>query len=264
MSETQPTVLSIAGFDPSAAAGVGADLKTFAAFDAHGVAIITVLTAQNSGGVQAVHPLPKEFVGQQIESVLGDVEVSAVKIGLLGTSRVARLLADMLGRDPLPNVVIDPVMRSSSGTDLLDRKGIAILRERLLSAARLVTPNLHEAAVLAGMEEIRDVPAMKEAARRIHALGPRAVVVKGGHLATRALDVVYDGRRFTLYDASKVSGEGPRGLGCAFSSAIAAQLARGVALNTAVDHAKRYVSRAILRAVRVGRGRPLLDHFVQI
>lgn len=255
----QPSVLTIAGFDPSAAAGVIADLKTFTAFDVFGTAVVTTLTAQNTTGVQAVHPLPVEFVGQQIESILSDIEVSAVKIGVLGTARVARLVAEMLERDPIANVVLDPVMRSSTGTELLERRGIPVLRERLLPQVRLVTPNLEEAAALAGMDSVRDLPAMKEAARRIHALGARAVVVKGGHLPRRALDVAYDGRRFMLFDATKVTVAESRGLGCAFSSAIAAQIARGVGLQAAIDAAKRYVSRALLRAVRVGRGRAHLD-----
>lgn len=255
----QPSVLTIAGFDPSAAAGVIADLKTFTAFDVFGTAVVTTLTAQNTTGVQAVHPLPVEFVGRQIESILSDIEVSAVKIGVLGTARVARLVAEMLERDPIANVVLDPVMRSSTGTELLERRGIPVLRERLLPQVRLVTPNLEEAAALAGMDSVRDLPAMKEAARRIHALGARAVVVKGGHLPRRALDVAYDGRRFMLFDATKVTVAESRGLGCAFSSAIAAQIARGVGLQAAIDAAKRYVSRALLRAVRVGRGRAHLD-----
>lgn len=255
----QTSVLTIAGFDPSAAAGAIADLKTFAAFDVFGAAVITTLTAQNSTGVQAVHRLPEEFVGRQLESVLSDIEVSAVKIGLLGTARVARLVADLLERDPLANVVLDPVMRASAGTELLERKGIAVLRDRLLPFVRVVTPNLQEAAVLAEMEEVRDLPSMKEAARRIHSRGARSVVVKGGHLPSRAIDVAYDGRRFTLFDATKLTAHESRGLGCAFSSAIAAQLARGLALNAAIDAAKRYVSRALLRAVRIGRGRAHLD-----
>ena len=257
-----PAVLSIAGFDPSAAAGVAADLKTFAAFDVFGAAVITTLTAQNSMGVQEIHPLPADFVGKQIESILADIEVRAVKIGMLGTARIARLVVEMLERDPPPNVVLDPILRSSSGADMLDRKGVAILRERLLPLVRVVTPNQLEAAALSGVERVRDVPAMKEAAKRIHALGARAVVVKGGHLQGRAIDVAYDGRKFMLFDASKVTRVESRGLGCAFSSAIAAQLGLGTPLHTAVDTAKRYVSRALLSARRIGRGRSHLDLFV--
>jgi hydroxymethylpyrimidine/phosphomethylpyrimidine kinase len=262
VSTHQPAVLSIAGFDPSAATGVTADLKTFAAFDVFGAAVITTLTAQNSVGVQDLHALPEDFVGKQLESILADIEVRAVKIGMLGTARIARLVVDMLERDPLPNVVLDPILRSSSGTELLDRRGVAILRERLLPLVRVVTPNQSEAASLSGMERVRDVPAMKEAAKRLHALGARAVVVKGGHLHGRAIDVAYDGNRFMLFDASKVTRVESRGLGCAFSSAIAAQLSIGTALHAAVDTAKRYVSRALLRARRIGRGRFHLDLFV--
>ncbi len=255
----QPTVLSIAGFDPSAAAGVIADLKTFAAFDTFGVAVITTLTAQNSTGVQAVHPLPEEQVGEQIEAILGDIEVGALKIGLLGSARIARLVADLLERDPMANVVLDPVLRASTGRELLERKAIPVLRQRLLPLVRVVTPNLQEAAALSGLDSVRDLAAMKEAARRIHAQGARSVIVKGGHLPGRSIDVAYDGRRFMLFDATRLAATQARGLGCAFSSAIAAALARGEALKSAIDGAKRYVSRALLRAVRVGRGRAHLD-----
>lgn len=256
----EPTVLSIAGYDPSAAAGAGADLKTFAAFDVFGAAVITTVTAQNSVGLQSVHVLPDDLVGQQIEAILGDFDVRAVKIGALGSARIARLVADLLERDPLPNVVLDPVLRSSSGVPLLEPRALPVLRERLLPRVRVVTPNLDEAAALAGMAEVRDLQAMKEAARRLQGMGARAVVVKGGHLPSRAIDVLYDGRRFHLYDASRLGAVESRGLGCAFSSAIAAQLARGTALPAAVDAAKQYVSRALLRAVKIGRGRLHLDH----
>jgi len=255
----QPAVLTIAGFDPSAAAGVIADLKTFAAFDMFGTAVITMLTAQNTTGLHTLETLPEEFVGQQIESILSDFNICAVKVGVLGTGKIARILAEMLERDPIANVVLDPVMRSSTGLELLDRRGIAVVRERLLPQVRVVTPNLAEAETLSGMERVRDVASMKEAARRIHALGARAVVVKGGHLPARAIDVAYDGKRFMLFDATRMTATHPRGVGCAFSSAIAAQLARGAALQAAVDTAKRYVSRAVLRAVRIGRGRSHLD-----
>lgn len=258
----QPTALSIAGFDPSAATGVVADLKTFTAFDIYGMAVVTTLTAQNSTGVQALQPLSEEFVGKQLEAVLGDADVQGVKIGMLGSARNTRLLADMLDRDPLPNVVLDPMFQTESSGELLDRKGIQVLRRKLLPLVRLVTPNLAEAAVLAEMEEIHEVKDMKEAARRIHALGVRAVVVKGGHLPSRAIDVAYDGRQFRLFDGSRVKGIEARGLGCTFSSAITAQLARGIELERTIDEAKRHVTRGLRSVVRVGRGRFHLDHFV--
>ena len=257
-----PTALSIAGFDPSAAAGVAADLKTFAAFGTYGMAVITTLTAQNSTGVQALQPVSEEFVGQQLEAVLSDVDVQGVKIGMLGSARNTRLLAGMLDQDPLPNVVLDPMFRMESSGALLDRKGIQVLRRKLLPLVHLVTPNLAEAALLAEMDEVHEVKGMKEAARRIHALGVRAVVVKGGRLPSRAIDVAYDGRRFRLFDGSRVTGVEARGLGCTVSSAIAAQLARGLALERAIDEAKRYVTRSLRSAVRIGRGRFHLDHSV--
>ncbi|MEE8536510.1 MAG: bifunctional hydroxymethylpyrimidine kinase/phosphomethylpyrimidine kinase [Acidobacteriota bacterium] len=256
----QPTALSIAGFDPSAAAGVTADLKTFSAFDTYGMAVITTLTAQNSTGVQALQPVSEEFVGQQLEAVLADADVRGVKIGMLGSARNTRLLADMLDRDPLPNVVLDPIFQTESSGELLDRKGIQVLQRKLLPLVHLVTPNLAEAALLAGMDEIHEVKAMKEAARRIHALGVRAVVVKGGRLPSRAIDVAYDGRHFRIFDGSRVTGVEARGLGCTFSSAITAQLARGIELERAIDEAKRYVTRGLKSAVRVGRGRFHLGH----
>ena len=254
-----PTVLTIAGFDPSAGAGVGADLKTIAALGFYGVGVVTAVTAQNTRGVQAIYPIPPQMIAQQIESIVADVEVRAVKVGMLGTAGAVEVVATLVEAYDLPNLVVDPVLRSGSGTELLEEGGAEALRARLFPRAVVVTPNLEEAAQLTG-RPVRDLASMKEAARQLRRMGARGALVTGGHLPGRAVDVLLDGDEFALFDGSRVPVPGAHGLGCAFSSAVACGLARGFTLVQAVDDAKRYVSRALAGSRRVGRGSPLLDH----
>jgi len=259
--EISRVVLSIAGFDPSGGAGVAADLKTIAAFHHHGAAVVTSITAQNTVGIQAIYDLPMEFIAQQIESVVSDIEIDAVKIGMLGTARTVSIVASLIESLNLRNVVIDPVLRSTSGTALLEPKAIAVLRASLLPRADVVTPNMEEASLLAGMS-VTDLPSMKEAARAIHGLGARNVVVTGGHLGNRAIDVLFDGARAAIFDSSKVASNNTHGIGCTFSTAVACHLARGIGVAEAVDSAKRYVGRAVGHASKIGKGRGPLNHLV--
>ena len=259
--ELSRTVLTIAGLDPSGGAGVAADLLTIAAYRHHGAAVITSITAQNTMGIQAIYDLPMEFVAQQIESVVSDIEVHSVKIGMLGTARTVSLMASLIQSLGLRNVVLDPVLRSTSGTPLLEKKGIPVLREKLLPVVDVVTPNMEEASILTGLNVV-DLPSMKEAARAIHAMGARAVVVTGGHLGNRAIDVLYDGSRVAVFDSTKIVSNNTHGIGCTFSTAVACQLARGIDLAEAVDGAKRYVSRAVSNASRIGKGAGPLNHLV--
>jgi hydroxymethylpyrimidine/phosphomethylpyrimidine kinase len=255
------TVLSIAGLDPSGGAGVSADLKTIAAYHQHGAAVVTSITAQNTLGIQAIYDLPMEFVGQQIDSVVTDLEIHAVKIGMLGTGRTVSLVASLVESYALPNVVLDPVLRSTSGTPLLEKKGIEVLREKLLPRVHLVTPNMEEAAILTGMA-VTDLASMKEAARALHRMGARAAVVTGGHLGNRAIDALYDGRRSAVFDSTKIASPNTHGIGCTFSTAVACQLARGIDLAEAIDGAKRFVARAVSHASRIGKGAGPLNHLV--
>jgi len=259
--EISRTVLSIAGLDPSGGAGVSADLKTIAAYKQHGAAVVTTVTAQNTVGIQAIYDLPMEFVAQQIESVVSDMDLHAVKIGMLGTARTVGLIASLAETLRFPNLVVDPVLRATTGAALLEKKGITTLREQLLPRADVVTPNMEEASVLAGIP-VHDLASMKEAARIIHRLGVRAVVVTGGHLGNRAIDVLHDGKRTVVYDSTKVVSNNTHGVGCTFSTAVACQLARGVELVEAVDGAKRFVSRAVSHTSRIGKGAGPLNHFV--
>jgi len=265
---TVPKALTIAGSDSGGGAGIQADLKTFSAFRVFGMSVITAVTAQNSLGVQGVFNLPPEFVGRQIDSVLSDFGADAVKIGMLATAPIIGEVAGRLrayageasGREPL-RVVLDPVMIAKSGDPLLQPEARAALIKELLPLALLVTPNLHEAEALAGMPVATERD-MEEAARRILALGPRNVLVKGGHLRDSATDILWNGRDLSRFTAPRLDSANTHGTGCTLSSAIAACLARGDALRDAISEAKAYVTAAIREGFQAGRGVGALRHFV--
>ncbi len=258
----RPIALTVAGSDPGGGAGIQADLKTFAALGVYGYSVLTEVIAQNSARVWRVSPVQPAMVRAQIEAVVAERRPDAMKTGALGTAGVVKALARAIAEMRLPAPVVDPVMLSSSGTRLLDRRGEKALRDELIPIARLVTPNIPEAEALSGVRiEGRD--AAREAAARIVALGVRAVVIKGGHLSadSRAVDFFYDGRRFIEMTAPRLAVAGAHGTGCAFSAAVAAYLALGTDLETAVRRAKRFVLAALKRSFKFGKGRPLLDHF---
>ncbi len=223
------TVLAIAGVDTGGGAGIAADLRTIAAYRHHGAPVIASITAQNTLGIQAMYDLPGEFVARQIESVVTDIDVHAVKIGMLGTARTVEMVASQIEKHDLPCVVLDPVLRATTGAPLLEKTGIGVMKSVLLPRVLVVTPNMDEASALSGMD-VDGLDSMKEAARRIHDFGPRCVVITGGHLASRAIDVLYDGARFAVYDATRIPSTSTHGIGCTFSTAIACQLARGDAI----------------------------------
>lgn len=256
--------LSIAGSDPSGGAGIQADLKTFSALGVYGAAAVTALTAQSTQGVSAVHELPAAFVGAEIDALFGDLRIDAVKIGMLGTAAVAGIVADHLARHGAPNIVLDPVMVSTSGARLLAEDAIDVMRHRLLPLAALVTPNLAEAAILLGEPEPDSAEGMGQMARRLQALGPRAVLLKGGHLRGEASpDVFFDGTDLVEVPAKRLAARNTHGTGCTLSSAIAALLAKGEDRLAACRAAKAYVTAAIAAADRlsVGHGRGPLHHF---
>ncbi|MFQ5720740.1 MAG: bifunctional hydroxymethylpyrimidine kinase/phosphomethylpyrimidine kinase [Acidobacteriota bacterium] len=255
------TVLAIAGMDPSGGAGIAADLKTIGAYRHNGAAVVTSITVQNTVSIRAVYDLPEELVARQIEAILSDFTVDAVKIGMLGTAGTTERVAAAIRGQDLPNVVLDPVLRSSSGTPLLEKKGLAVLRQKLLPLALVVTPNMAEAAALTGLR-VTDLDSMKEAARKLHAMGARHAVVTGGHLGARAIDILFDGARFAIYDSMRIQTSSTHGIGCTFSTAVACQLARGVGAADAVGGAKRDVSRAAQKAPRIGKGAGPLNHLV--
>ena len=255
--------LTIAGSDSGGGAGVQADLKTFAAHGVYGMSAITALTAQNTLGVTGVHPVPAEFVTQQIEAVVADIGCDAVKTGMLATSSVVEAVAAAVVALELPNLVVDPVMVAKGGDRLLDADAVHAMRASLLKLARVVTPNIPEAAVLAEMP-IRTVDDMRAAGHRLLKLGPKAVVVKGGHLTGHeATDVLVQRDGELEFTAPRLDVRHTHGTGCTFAAAIAARLARGAPLDEAVRGAKEYVTGAMRHGIDVGSGHRPLGHFWQ-
>ena len=256
-----PKALTIAGSDSGGGAGVQADLKTFSAYRVFGMSVITAVTAQNSLGVQAVECLPPSLVAGQLSSVLEDFGADAAKCGMLGTSAVALAVAEGLRARPVARLVVDPVMAATSGEVLLEPDALATLTMSLLPLALVVTPNLPEAEALSGMP-VSSRADMEEAARRIHRLGPRHVLVKGGHLKGDAVDLLYNGREFTAFQAPRIESDNIHGTGCTFSAAVTAGLAQGRPLAEAVRDAKAFVTRAIREGFSLGRGAGALRHFL--
>lgn len=256
-----PIALTIAGSDSGGGAGIQADLKTFAALGVYGASAITAITAQNTIGVTAVQALAADLVTAQIEAVAGDMPPDAVKTGMLANSAIVEAVAAAIASLELPSVVVDPVMIAKSGDRLFDHEALAALKSELLPRARVVTPNVPEAEVLADMK-IATLDEAREAARRIHKLGAAAVVVKGGHLpGDDAIDLLFDGRTFTEFRAPRIDTRNTHGTGCTFASAIAAHLAHRRELTEAVRMAKGYVSGAIEHGLAIGQGHGPLNHF---
>ena len=264
MPATIPNVLSIAGSDPSGGAGIQADLKTFSALGVYGMAALSGLMAQNTRGVKAIQPLPPAFVAAQIEAVFEDIRVDAVKLGMLGDADVVAAVADCLRRWQARKVVLDPVMVATAGAALLADSAVERLRTELLPLATIVTPNLPEAGALLGVEPPADLPAMRAAARALHALGPTWVLLKGGHLTGDACtDVLYDGQELVEYPARRIATANTHGTGCTLAAAVAAGLARGLTVPQAVARAKAYLTASIAAAdtLEVGHGHGPVQHF---
>ena len=256
-----PRALTIAGSDSGGGAGIQADLKTFSAFRVFGMSVITAVTAQNSLGVQGVENLPPGFVAQQLDSVLDDFGADAAKCGMLSTAPIIEAVAEVLRERPIANLVVDPVMVAKSGDPLLRPDARHALVERILPLALVVTPNLPEAGALAGFP-VTDRESMQEAARRIADLGPRHVLVKGGHLKGDPLDLLWDGHVFREFRGERIDSTNTHGTGCTLSAAMAAGLALGQPLTDAIARAKAYVARAILEGFQAGRGVGQLRHFL--
>ncbi|MFQ5719101.1 MAG: bifunctional hydroxymethylpyrimidine kinase/phosphomethylpyrimidine kinase [Acidobacteriota bacterium] len=255
---TWPVSLTIAGSDPSGGAGIQADLKSFAAHEVYGCSVLTVITAQNTAGIQEVHPLPPELVATQIRAVVDDLPVAAVKIGALGSAGIVRVVGEALARlAPLP-VVVDPVIESSSGRRLLDDAGMAALLERVLPQATLLTPNRHEASVLTGLPGRSG----RAQARALLEAGAGAVMITGGDDADEEVsDLFFDGHRSFDIRRPRISTTSTHGTGCTLSAAIAARLALGDPLVAAVEAGRDYVQRCLETSWPVGSGRGPLNHF---
>jgi hydroxymethylpyrimidine/phosphomethylpyrimidine kinase len=257
-------VLSIAGSDPSGGAGIQADLKTFSALGVYGMAVLTALTAQNTQGVSAIHLVPPEFVAQQIKAVFADIQVDAVKIGMIANADIAEAVADALSPHRGVPVVLDPVMIAKGGAPLLAREAIDTIVRRLLPIATVLTPNLPEAAALLHQPIAEDRSGMAEQAARLLLLGPSYVLVKGGHLAgPDSPDVLATAEASSWFEAQRVVTANTHGTGCTLSSAIAAELAKGASPRQAIGAAKRYLSGAVAAAdtLSVGSGHGPVQHF---
>jgi hydroxymethylpyrimidine/phosphomethylpyrimidine kinase len=263
MSRHVPTALTIAGSDSGGGAGIQADLKTFHRFGVYGTSVVTAITAQNTRGVSAVHPVPLEIVRAQIDAVVADLPPRALKTGMLATAELVDLVADAAAQHALRGYVLDPVMVATSGDRLLDRDAEGRLRDRLLPLAALVTPNLHEAGILVGGPVV-DEADMRDAARALVRAGAGAALVKGGHLQGEAVDILWDGERETVWRRERVDTRHTHGTGCTLSAAVAAGLALGRPLAEAVDRALRFVALAIRTAPGLGGGHGPINHLAPL
>ena len=255
-----PVALTIAGSDPGGGAGLQADLRTFAALGVYGYSVVTAITAQNSTRIDRIEAVAPATVAAQIEALVAERKPDAIKTGALLDAGIVNAVATAIARLDLPAPVVDPVLIASSGVRLLSLEGEAAMRVSLIPVAAIVTPNIPEAEALAGIA-IRNEAALREAAMEIHRMGPRAVVIKGGHPFTgaapgsKADDLLYDGRRFIVLEDDRVPAASMHGSGCVFSAAIAAYLARGEPLEAAVRAAKAVIGRALRNRIRLGKGR---------
>ena len=256
--------VTIAGSDSSGGAGIQADLKTFSALGVYGASVITALTAQNTRGVRAIHDVPPSFVAAQMDAVFSDLDVGAVKIGMLSQPGVIEAVADGLQRHGQSKVVLDPVMIAASGDRLLAPEAIDVLRRVLIPRALVLTPNLPEAAALLDSAPAQSEAEMRKQAEALFALGPKAVLIKGGHASgAESVDLLVEPTAFARLAAERIATENTHGTGCTLSSAIAAGLAKGLDLAEAVRQAKAYVTAAIAASdrLRVGSGHGPVHHF---
>ncbi len=258
MFRTKAVALTIAGSDPSGGAGIQADLKTFHQFRVYGEAVLTLITVQNTCGVERVECLAPDMVTGQIRAVVGDIPPGAAKTGALGNRGIIEAVAALAAGFSFP-LIVDPVMVSKHGAALLAADAVKALKTRLLPLAFLLTPNLHEAELLTG-SEVRDVEGMRRAAETLAAFGPQAVLVKGGHLAGDSTDVLFYQGQWQEFTSPRIATRNTHGTGCTFSAAITASIAHGYELPEAVERAKRYITEAIRGNPGLGAGAGPLDH----
>lgn len=272
MANTQPVVLTIAGFDPSSGAGTTADIKTIAAHGCYAIACITALTVQSTTGVQQVQPVTATLIASTLQELAKDFSIAAVRIGMLGSSQAVEAVAHFAQANHIANIVLDPVFKSSSGTQLLEEKGIGLVRKLLLPLATVITPNADEATTLTGLS-VSTLAQMKQAAAKLHELGAKNVVVTGGDASAvspeKAIDllsIAVNGGlpQQTQFASERLRSKSTHGTGCAFASALAANLAQGRQLEESVVLAKSYVKKAIARAYALGKGHGPLNHLYRL
>lgn len=266
MVSSPAVVLTIAGFDPSSGAGVTADIKTIAAHGCYGVACVSALTVQSTAGVRRVEPVAAELITETLEELASDIEIASVHIGMLGNSRVVRAVVEFLERHKLPNVVLDPILKSTSGATLLANGGAKLLCEKLVPLAAVLTPNVDEASALTGLA-VSNPDQMRAAAHKLHEMGARAVVITGGHLE-KAIDLLSfttkKGIEQEIFKSARLRSNSTHGTGCAFATSIACHLALGRGLPEAVLLAKAYVAAAITNAHPLGRGIGPVHHLYRM
>jgi hydroxymethylpyrimidine/phosphomethylpyrimidine kinase len=255
--------LTIAGSDPSGGAGIQADLKTFHQFRVYGEAVITLVTVQNTVSFERVECLPADLVAQQIRAVIGDIPPAAAKIGALGNREIIEAVAELAADFRFP-LVVDPVIASKRGGALVSPDAIQALKANVLPHAFLLTPNLEEAALLSGMEEVRDIAAMRTAGERLRGMGPRAVLVKGGHLSGSAIDILLSDDGWVEFPADRIETPHTHGTGCTYSAAITASLATGQHLVEAIRTAKAYITEAIRTNPGLGAGAGPVNHHAAV
>jgi hydroxymethylpyrimidine/phosphomethylpyrimidine kinase len=254
--------LTIAGSDSGGCAGIQADLKTFAALQVHGMSAITSVTAQNTRGVRRVLDLPEEEIASQIEAVVEDIGVDAAKTGMLSTPGIIRIVSSKIKEYGIDRLVVDPVMVSTSGDLLMQEHAVETLVKKLLPLAITVTPNVSEAEILTG-KSLRTMEELERAAKQIYRMGPKSVIIKGGHLKDpgQSPDLLFDGKDFHLLPGERIPTANTHGSGCTFSAAVAAYLARGQSIVDAASSAKKYVQGAIWHSLSLGHGSGPLGHF---
>lgn len=266
MTQAPPVVLSISGFDPSSGAGTLADIKTLAAHGCYGIGCITALTVQSTAGVKRVEPVAAKLVRETLDELAADMPIAAARIGMLGSAAVLEAVAEFLSAAQIPFVVLDPILQSSSGADLIDKKGAERMPRLLFPLSTVITPNIDEAAHLTGLP-VSNVSEMKAAARKLHELGAKSVVITGGHLE-RPVDLLSvdapGGCEQLEFASERLRSTATHGTGCAFSTAVAANLALGKQLSDAVVLGKAFVTKAIARAYPLGRGAGPIHHLFRM
>ncbi len=255
------TCLTIAGSDNSGGAGIQADLKVFSVFNVYGMSVITSLTAQNTNGVKEIHTIPASFVYTQIETIVNDISVDAVKTGMLASREIVEVVAESVKKFNIKNLVVDTVFKSKNNKDLLSEDAVDTFISKLLPLATVIMPNVPEAEVIAEME-IKNLDDMKKAAKKIYSLNKKYVVLKGGHLPfeDKTIDVIYDGKDFLLLEYPLVKTKNTHGTGCTYSAAVAANLAKGLDPVKSIRIAKAYLHGAIENSLDIGKGKGPLNH----
>ncbi|MGJ0847878.1 bifunctional hydroxymethylpyrimidine kinase/phosphomethylpyrimidine kinase [Tissierella praeacuta] len=253
----------MAGSDSCGGAGIQADLKTFSAHRVYGMSVITAVTAQNSQGVFAVQDISVDIIQKQIEVIFDDIFVDATKIGMVSKTETIKTIADTLNKYKINNLVVDPVMVSKSGFHLLQPDAKEALINHLFPITTVVTPNIPEAEVITGLE-IQNLNDIEKAAKIIYKMGPKYVLVKGGHMEGEALDVLYDGQKFNYYNSPRINSKNTHGTGCTLSSAIASNLGKGLSVTESIEKAKTYITLAIENSFPIGKGVGPVHHFYEL